>query len=383
MRHFPTQAAEISARGGRHIADVIVIGGGIFGQFAALTLAEWGRDVTLLERGSLWSEASSVNAGSLAIQNKLADLVPYTRWAWELWAGMAERLGADIGVCRSGGYKVALTDDEAERLEHTACEQEAAGVDVRIVDRADLHSQAPWLSPNVVAAAFSPEDGYANPTLLGPALRAAVERSGVRIVEYVTISAIERQRGILVETDKGAFHANVLAITAGAWSGQCAALLGHQLPIALDVNMVSVTECAPPTIGNVTTHARGILTLKQVANRSCLIGGGWQGIGTLADRRKDVDYDQLVHNLRLAIRVVPGLSQLNVLRSWAGYEGVTPDSLPYLGRLGDDPNIYCAACARGGFTLGPLLGRLLGELIATGQTSRPIDLFDPNRFSHA
>jgi glycine/D-amino acid oxidase-like deaminating enzyme len=174
-----------------------------------------------------------------------------------------------------------------------------------------------------------------------------------------------------------------LAITAGAWSGQCATLIGQHLPIALDVNMVSVTESAPPTIGNMTMHARGILTLKQVANKTCLIGGGWQGVGTLADCRKEIDYDQLVHNLRLAVRVVPGLAQLNILRSWAGYEGVTPDSLPYLGRLGDGPNVYCAACARGGFTLGPLLGQLLGELIATGKTSRPIDLFDPGRFGHA
>ena len=159
-------------------------------------------------------------------------------------------------------------------------------------------------------------------------------------------------------------------------------MIGYKLPICLDVNMVSVTEPAPPTIAKILTHARGILTLKQVDNGSCLIGGGWQGIGTLADDRKAVDYDQLVHNLRLATRVIPGLSQLNILRTWAGYEGVTPDSLPYLGRLPGYPDVFCAACARGGFTLAPLLGRLLGELIATGSTSRPITPFDPGRFTN-
>jgi sarcosine oxidase subunit beta len=364
-------------------ADVTLIGGGIFGLFAALTLAESGRDVILLDRSAVWSEASSVNAGSLGVQNKLRELVPYARWAWALWTGMADRLGADVGVTRSGGYKVAMTDTEAERLHDAAQEQRAQGLDIQMIDRVDLRERAPWLSSEVVAATYSPEDGYASPTLLGPALRAAVERAGVRIVEHVRIAEIRRRDGISVETDKGAFQSRVLGITAGAWSGQCAALLGQHLPMELDVNMVAVTESAPPTIGNITTHARGILTLKQVANKSCLIGGGWQGIGTLNDHRKEINYDQLVHNLRLAVRVVPGLSRLNVLRSWAGYEGVTPDSLPYLGQLGDEPAVFCAACARGGFTLGPLFGQLLGELITTGKTSRPIDLFNPGRFGDA
>jgi sarcosine oxidase, subunit beta len=364
-------------------ADVILAGGGIFGQFAALTLAEHGRRVTLIDRATLWSEASSVNAGSLGVQNKLPELAPYARWSWALWERMAERLGADVGVSRGGGYKVAMTDGEALRLQDTAEKQRALGLDVRMIDRADLRAQAPWLSHEVVAAAYSPEDGYASPTLVGPALRAAIERAGVRIVENAKILSIHRRDGLIVDTDQGAFRGRSLGITAGAWSGRLAAMVGAHLPIALDVNMVAVTESAPPTIGNMTTHARGILTLKQVANRSCLIGGGWQGIGTLDDRRKDVDYDQLVHNLRLAVRVVPGLAKLNVLRSWAGYEGVTPDSLPYLGRLGDDPDIFCAACARGGFTLGPIVGQLLGELIATGRTSRPIDSFNPRRFAYA
>ncbi|MCO1368527.1 NAD(P)/FAD-dependent oxidoreductase [Burkholderia multivorans] len=365
------------------IADAVLIGGGIFGQFAALTLAEHGRRVVLIDGATLWSEASSVNAGSLGVQNKLPELVPYTRWSWELWARMADRLGADVGVSRGGGYKVAMTDDEAARLDDTAAKQRALGLDVHMLDRAELRARAPWLSHEVVAATFSPEDGYASPTLVGPALRAAILRAGVRVVEHAKVASIRRQDALVVETDQGAFWSKSLGITAGACSGRLAAMLGAHLPIALDVNMVAVTESAPPTIGNMTSHARGILTLKQVANRSCLIGGGWQGIGTLDDRRKEVDYDQLVHNLRLAVRVVPGLAKLNVLRSWAGYEGVTPDSLPYLGRLGDDPDIYVAACARGGFTLGPIVGQLLGELIATGETSRPIDSFNPRRFPYA
>jgi glycine/D-amino acid oxidase-like deaminating enzyme len=367
---------------GERKAEVVIVGGGIYGLFTALNLAELGKSVTLLDRLGIWSEASAVNAGSLGVQNKLPELVPYTLSAWQIWLTLAERLGKDVGVRRDGGYKVAMTEAEAERLAQIAREQEARGLRVHWLSRTELRKRAPWISPNVVAATFSPDDGYASPTLLGPALRRAVGEAGVEIIEQADVVSVKGGRTLSVETTKGDFRADVLAITAGAWSGRIAAMVGCRLPISLDVNMVSVTEPAGPTIGNIVTHARGILTLKQVANGSCLIGGGWQGVGTLADGRKEINYDQLVHNLRLAVRVVPGLAKLNLIRSWAGYEGVTPDSLPYLGRLGQHPNIYCAACARGGFTLGPLMGQLLAELIATGSTSKPIAIFDPQRFAH-
>jgi glycine/D-amino acid oxidase-like deaminating enzyme len=296
---------------------------------------------------------------------------------------MPAYLGAEIGVRRDGGYKIAMNDTEAQRLDDVLVAQRAVGLNARRLSPAEIRQDASWISPDCMAASFSPQDGYASPTLVGPALRRKVESLGVTIVENAAVTAISRDSAIRVDTQRGTFRSAKLAITAGAWSATVAAMLGVHLPISLDVNMISVTEPARPTIGKIVTHARGILTLKQVANGSCLIGGGWQGIGAITDTRKEIDYDQVVHNLRLALRVIPGLAELNVLRSWAGYEGVTPDSYPFLGLLPGHRDVYCAACARGGFTLGPLMGRLLGELIAHGQASRPIEIFNPGRFAHA
>lgn len=359
--------------------DTILIGGGSFGLFASLALRKAGNTVLLLDRGPVWSEASAVNAGSLGIQNKLPALVPYTLWALDIWRELAQKLGMSLDLHRTGGYKVALSTSDLAQLEMTAREQNVKGLVVERLKGKTLRERAPWLSPEILVADFCEEDSYVSPTRLGPALRATAIGAGVEIVEHAEVRMID-PNDLSVNTTMGQFHGGSIGITSGAWSGQVASLLGVCLPMELDVNMVSVTEPAPPTVPCIVTHARGILTLKQVSNGSCLIGGGWQGIGTLTDRRKEVDYDQLTHNLRLAARVVPNLASLNVLRSWAGYEGVTPDSLPYLGRLPGHSDIYVAACARGGFTMGPLLGQLLGELISTGSTSRPIELFNPERF---
>jgi glycine/D-amino acid oxidase-like deaminating enzyme len=112
-----------------------------------------------------------------------------------------------------------------------------------------------------------------------------------------------------------------------------------------------------------------------------MIGGGWQGVGTLADGRKALDHESLIHNLRVATEVVPGLARLAIVRSWAGYEGSTPDALPLFGRLPGQDHVYITACCRGGFTQGLIFGRLMAELVATGETSMPVTAFDPRRFA--
>ena len=49
-------------------AEILIVGGGIAGVSTAFALARHGRDVALLERGEIASEASGVNAGGIGAQ---------------------------------------------------------------------------------------------------------------------------------------------------------------------------------------------------------------------------------------------------------------------------------------------------------------------------
>jgi len=169
-------------------------------------------------------------------------------------------------------------------------------------------------------------------------------------------------------------------IAAGVWTGEVARMLGVALPVGLDTNMLTITEPAGFVMDKIVTHVRGVLTLKQYPNGTCMIGGGWQGIGSLASGRKDLDPDRLAQNRHLAYDVVPGLRRLAVARSWAGFEGAMPDALPVFGRLPGQDHVYVTACCPGGFTQGLIFGRLMAELVATGETSMPVAAFDPGRF---
>jgi glycine/D-amino acid oxidase-like deaminating enzyme len=252
---------------------------------------------------------------------------------------------------------------------------------VEWLDGASLKACAPWLGAGVLAATFCPEDGFASPLLAGRVLGATVAKNGASVVPGTAVLGVTSDgERIDVETSRGSLSCRTLAVAAGVWSGEVVRSLGVALPVGLDTNMLTITEPAGMVMDRIVTHVRGILTLKQYPNGTCMIGGGWQGLGDIVTRRKDLDYESLLHNLRVAAAVVPGLAPLQIVRSWAGLEGVTPDSLPLLGRLPGHANVFVTACARGGFTLGPVLGRLLAELIVQGDTSMPIAAFDPARF---
>ncbi len=375
----------MSSQDKRSGCDTLVIGGGTLGLMTALRLAERGVEVTVLESSSPMGEASGVNAGSLASQNKMLAMMPHALEALRLWGGMADYLGADVGFQKVGGLRVAMDDADVELLARSSGEQSRIGVDIEWLEGDEIRLRAPFLGEQVRAATYSSIDCLANPLLFGPALLRKAVKAGVRIEAHASVATIEQQgTGFSVGTQDGrTFPCGRLIIAAGAWSGELARLLGVHLPVALDVNMIGVSTPSAPFMKGVVTHVRGILTLKQVANGTCLIGGGWQGKGSLGSGHKDIDYESSLHNVRLAVSVIPAIAQRTLLRQWAGFEGVSPDSCPYLGPLPNVRNAYALTCARGGWTLSPILSKMLSELILDRDTALPFKAFSPGRFTHA
>ena len=360
-----------------------IIGAGSLGLFTALWLARRGERVTVLDKGTPMREASGVNAGSLGVQNKLLPLVPMTLGALEHWAAARELVGDDVGFDRIGGLRIATDEREVTLLRKGFEGQSAAGVKLEWLEGAAVRERAPFLSPEIRAASYCPTDCVADPLRLAPALLKTVQALGVTLKPATEVRAIERRGdGYSVRTDEGEIASKRLLVAAGAWSQPLCAQLGLRIPVALDINIVSVTEPRPRAMKEVVTHVRGILTLKQVANGTFLIGGGWQGEGDLKSGRKGIAYESALHNIRLATRVVPELKRALLVRQWAGFEGVSPDSLPYAGPIPGADNAYVLTCARGGWSIAPEIGRLMSGLMLDGRADESLERFRPERFSH-
>ncbi len=356
--------------------DLAVIGGGIMGCATALRARAGGMRVVVLDRSELGSGASGVNAGTLSLQIKRVKLMPYALRGRALW----EKAGAQVGFQRTGGFTLAFTAQEAALLEERMALKRAAGAPIEMISTNRVADLEPGLSRRIVAASHCSLDGHADSSLTGAYYRGLLHANDIALREHAPVTSITREEaGFVLVAGAERVSAQRILLACGGWLGQLAAMIGIALPLRVRVNTVSVTERAPPLISAVIGHATGLLTLKQKSNGTVLIGGGWQGTGMPEAGRGDVALDSLLTNLRLAQFAVPGLRDIRLLRSWTGFEANVPDFYPLAGPAPGVPDAFILGCVRGGYTIGPFIGELMGDLILGREPELP--LFDPARFT--
>jgi glycine/D-amino acid oxidase-like deaminating enzyme len=345
----------------------------------ALNLARGGMKVVVVERRGLCMEASGVNAGTLSIQIKRAALVPYALRGRELWETTREWLGGEVGYRMLGGLTLAFTGQESAMLEERMAARRDAGAPIEMIGVGRAREIEPAISEQVAAASYCRLDGYANSNMIGRAYRAALLGAGVELREWKAMETIVREDGGFAVVAAGEhLRAKRLVLSGGAWLNDALAHFDLQLPLNCRVNQVAVTEPTKPILRTILGVATGLLTLKQsTVNGSLLIGGGWQGIGDSERGGVGIIPENLIGNLRLAHTAVPALAKMRMVRTWLGLEANVPDFMPLVGPLPGIAEAYMIGCVRGGFTIGPFMGRLLAQAMLGGETEMP--LFDPGR----
>ncbi|SMD20808.1 Glycine/D-amino acid oxidase [Rhizobium sp. RU36D] len=355
----------------------------------AYYLAKDGVAVTLLERFDLNTLASGSNAGSLHAQ---IPHDPYARmgdsWAEryrpavgllaksiEMWRDLPRELDADLEVKLGGGLLVARTAADMRAIEAKARHERAQGLDVRLFDRADIAREAPYVSESMIGGAFCPDEGKASPFAATLAYARAATALGVTIHRQTTVLGIEREgQGFAVVTDKGRFAAPRIVNAAGADAGRVAAMLSIDLG---DVQgfpiQVSATEKVGPLIPHLLYCASDRLTLKQNGVGSLLIGGGWEAdIGP--NGTPVANLDSLRRNMAVALSVVPALSNISIVRTWAAIVNGTEDWMPILGEIPREPGFFLNFFPWMGFTAGPIAARIMANQVQGKPAPFDIDM---------
>jgi glycine/D-amino acid oxidase-like deaminating enzyme len=142
---------------------------------------------------------------------------------------------------------------------------------------------------------------------------------------------------------------------------------------------VSVTEQVEKFVHHLVYFTSEKLTFKQANSGSLLIGGGWPARYN-PDGDPILNPDSLRRNLRVALKVVPKIADIRVIRTWIGVGNGTPDHNPIIDEIASMPGVYVGMYPYMGFTASPLMGRLISELVLTGRTERDISPFALSRF---
>ena len=416
-------------------ADVVVIGGGIIGVFAAYYLARRGVSVAVVEKGRIGAEQSSRNWGWCRQQNRDARELPMATKSLELWEQFAADTGEDTGFRRCGLLYLSNDDEELARWTKWRDFAKTAGVTTHMLSSTEASERGRLTGRAWKGGVFSPSDGTADPAKAAPSVAAALMKLGGTVHQNCAARGIEVTGGRVsgVVTEAGTIKTRTVVFAGGAWASSFCRQLGIRFPQATVrqsiVRVTGVTEPVPDALHtarvsitrrsdgsyNLAISGRGRVDptaqllrfapqfLPMFAKRwRNVFPGGLEGIRagheTLARWRLDAptpmermrildprpDAAAVKQTYNRAVELLPVLGQAGIADAWAGFVDNTPDGVPGIGEVPEIPGFILAAGFSGhGFGIGPGAGHLIADLV-TGE--KPIfdpAPYDPARFKHS
>ena len=359
--------------------DHVVIGAGIVGAFVAHALAESGRQVALVDRKDPGQEASGVNAGTLAAQNKPMELIPLAIDGIERWRAFERDTGVDLETEMPGGFRVAHDAEGVAKLKQAAEAQRARGLATEHWPGDAARERAPYLAPTILAANWSEVDGYNNALIATMQVVKHAVDLGATFLRRTDVLEIRRERDAwLLITNSEPIRAARVVVSAGYWVRALMAPLGVDLPIEVRNNQMMVTNSLPPFIHHVITHISGRLTLKQKHVGTVLIGGGWPGHHDAQLRAKWPSLASMAGNARLARDTVPAIADAMVVRAWSGIDGRASHQEPYIGPVDGLPGLVLATTCWGAYTLAPAIAHGAVHWLLHDRPAPGMERFEPN-----
>ena len=354
-------------------ADVVIVGGGVIGLTVARALALRGvRDVCLVERGNLGTEASWAAAGMLLpqveadAQDAFFDLACQSRDLYPAFAAaLREETGIDVELDTTGTLYLALNEHDHEEIEKRYDWQTRAGLSVERLSGAEARELEPCISESTLGALRFPKDIQVENRRLLSALANSVKKLGVTTLTQTTVDSLlfEGNRLHGVQTARGAVSCSVAVIAAGSWSSFIKTAPQSLIPTIEPVRGQMVCLAAKPQLTrHVLYSPRGYLvprhdgrllagsTSEHAGFAKCVTAGGIAGI------------------LRNALEISTEIAELPVADTWAGLRPRAPDGLPVLGPCGEIDGLFCATGHyRNGILLAPLTGELISKAVVSSQ----------------
>jgi sarcosine oxidase subunit beta len=360
--------------------DIIVIGGGIVGASSAYYLAKKGLKVTLLEKELAVGLGASGRCGCGVRQQGRKGALPLAMSAIRLWATLAEDLDYDLEYVRTGNLKIAMDAERQAELEaETVWEHEHGLAEVHMVTVAQCLEMVPGLSKRIVAGKLCPTDGMANPMRVMFAFGRAAARAGVDIRTSTLVTSLVLQGSAVrgVTTEAGEVEADVVINAAGPWAARFNEMAGCLTPIQPGLSQLIVTERQPRRFIPYVSFTVGYILQPKSGN--ILIGIQGKPNDSFSKR---VDYSDLSLKSRQMIELLPWLGDVAFLRSFSGITEYTPDEEPYIGAIPGLSGFYTASGFHGqGFCVGPMVGKVMAELVTCEELSVSLAPFKPDRLA--
>jgi sarcosine oxidase subunit beta len=369
-------------------ADAVVIGGGVVGASTAFHLASLGlQHVVVCERR--WPAAGATGKSGALVRTHYTN-EPEARLAqaslryFHDWPEIVGR--GDCGFLRCGMLRL-VTPESEPKLRANVDMLERLGVNTSIVGPHEAAELAPgWRLDDVVAAAWEPDSGCADPVGTTHGFLSRARELGAEVRLHTEVTAVEVAGGRVsgVQTaSQGPIATPNVVVAGGAWATSLLAELGIGVRLQPVRVQVAVFRRPPELWGPHPVCIDGINDLwlrpEGPAWGSTLVGAASRR-RPLADPDaldEGVDPDYVVQARAELARRLPFMAETPMRGGWAGAITLTDDGKPILDQHPDIQGLFVFTGDNGSsFKTAPAIGRVLAEWIVDGRPS----LLDPHPF---
>jgi sarcosine oxidase len=370
--------------------QAVVVGAGLNGLATAYHLRRLGLErILVLEQFRLGHDRGSSHGAARIMRSTYPDesyvrLVQAARE--EEWPRLEQDCGRRLTIPVPGCFF-----GDGEEFERYVCAVERAGAAVESLSPTEARSRFPLLRLEGMGVLADHTAGIVSAAETMEWLECLLAREGgVEVREETAVTSIAPGTDpLVVETTAGPIATERVVVTAGPWAARLVPLLDPHLSVVrqtvtyLDIDAAPVAIRAPalPVWALLGDGPNSLyFGLPEFVTPGVKVGRHVTvAPATDPDIREDADPDAVEHlrafaerTFRVAVRAV--LATETCLYTCTPEEDFVLDLHP------DDPRIAIGAGFSGhGFKFGPLTGRILAELVLTGETT--VTAFENDRAS--
>ena len=365
-------------------ADVAVVGAGYTGVSAALSLAERGYDVVLLEANRVGWGASGRNGGQLIdgfvdtgkIESRLGIGAANLAYRMglecrDLVLERIERYGIECDL-KFGFVDLALKQRDIDYFRSEIDRKIRLNYPHRMqfVPKEEIASVVG--SKRYIGGLVNSGNGHLHPLDLCIGEARAAAGLGARIFERSAVTRVRHGSAPVVETDNGRVHATKVVLAGNAYLGRAEPkLFGAVIPAG---SYMIATERLDPSLASellprdmaACDQRVSLDYFRLSADKRLLFGGLCNYSGR---HPKDIGRS-LRPNM---LKVFPQLRDARIEYEWGGYIAISINRIPQLGRIGEN-SYYAQGYSGHGLAPSHLAGKIMADAI--GGDFERFDVFE-------
>jgi sarcosine oxidase subunit beta len=367
--------------------DVVIIGGGGHGLAAAYYLAkDHGiTNVAVLERGYIGGGNTGRNTTIVRSNYLTPEGVKFYDASVKIYEGLSEELDLNLFYSTRGHFTLAHTESAMRTMRWRAEVNKHVGVESYVVGPDEISKACPQLDIScsgkapIMGALYHAPGSVARHDAVAWGYARGADRQGVEIFQNTEVTGIDVEAGKVkgVHTTRGYIATGKVLSAVAGFTPRVCKMVDVETPIVIHPLQACVSEPMKPWLDTILVSGSLHVYVSQ-SSRGELVMGSSLDPYEVHSTRSSLDFVEGLTSHMLDM--FPFLSNVKVVRQWAGMADMTPDFAPIMGKTPVDGFYLDAGWGTWGFKATPISGKSMAETIAKDKQPDLIESFRLSRF---